>query len=230
MADTFHHFSPDLFTFLEALTVNNNREWFNANKPTYESAVREPARAFVRTMADRLEAAESFLTADDRKMGGSLMRIYRDTRFSKNKAPYKTNVGIQFRHAAGKDVHAPGLYVHLSLDECFVGFGMWRPDREPLAKIREAIAEHAEDWTAINADPEFTAVWAPGGDALKRAPRGFDKDHPMIDEIKRKDFIVLAQLDREVFTRPGLVDTVMSLYELGYDYCGFLCAAIGQPF
>jgi uncharacterized protein (TIGR02453 family) len=226
----FSHFDPAVFSFNEVLLANNNREWFHANKAEYEASVREPARAFIRAVGERLEAADAFLTADDRKVGGSMMRVYRDTRFSKDKTPYKTNLGIQFRHAAGKDVHAPGLYMHLAPDECFVGIGMWRPDREPLLKIREAIAEQGEDWTATIGDEAFTSKFKQGGDSLKRAPRGFDKAHPMIDEIKRKDFIAMGEVDRDFFTTPGLVDRVMAYYEAGYEYCGFLCAAIGQPF
>lgn len=226
----FSHFEPSLFQFLDELTVNNNRDWFKANKARYEAEVREPARAFIRAMGARLAEAESFLTADDRKMGGSLMRIYRDTRFSKDKTPYKTNVGIQFRHAAGKDVHAPGLYLHLSGDEIFCGMGMWRPDKEPLRAIREAIAEAPEDFQAVVDDPAFSAHWRLGGESLKRAPRGFDKAHPAIDQIKRKDFIAVRDLTVEDVTTPGLVDRVMAAYESAYEFCGYLCAAIGQPF
>ncbi|MCA9543004.1 MAG: DUF2461 domain-containing protein [Myxococcales bacterium] len=229
MAD-FSHFQPSLFQFLDELTLNNNREWFQANKGRYEAEVREPARAFIRAMGARLEAAESFLTADDGKVGGSLMRVFRDTRFSKDKTPYKTNVGIQFRHAAGKDVHAPGFYLHLSPGEIFCGIGMWRPDKVPLQAIREAIAEAPEDYLAVVEDPDFAGAWRLGGEALTRAPKGFEKDHPAIEHIKRKDFIAVRDLQVEDVTAPGLLDRMMGWYDSGYDFCGFLCGAIGQPF
>ncbi|MCA9520487.1 MAG: TIGR02453 family protein, partial [Myxococcales bacterium] len=115
------YFGDETLDFLEELSLNNNRDWFTAHKPRYESFVRDPALAFVRAMAPRLERLAPSLIADDRKMGGSLMRIYRDTRFSKDKTPYKTNIGIHFRHKSAKDVHAPGLYVHVGLDGHFVG-------------------------------------------------------------------------------------------------------------
>lgn len=226
----FSHFTPALFDFLDTLALHNTREWFTEHKARYEADVRGPALDFVRAVGERLAEAESFLVADDRKLGGSLMRIYRDTRFGKDKTPYKTNVGIQFRHVSGKDVHAPGLYLHLAGDEIFLGMGMWRPDREPLRAIREAIAEDPDGWQAVLDDPTFKGTWRLGGESLKRAPRGFDPEHPAIAEIRRKDFIAICTLDRDAVTTPGLVDRVMAAYDAGYDLCGYLCAAIGQPF
>ncbi|MDX8392212.1 MAG: TIGR02453 family protein, partial [Mariprofundaceae bacterium] len=127
-------FSTASFDFLRQLSGNNNRDWFNTHKNTYEMTVREPARAFIRAMQPELaDFAPQFVT-DDRKVGGSLMRIYRDVRFSKNKLPYKTNIGIQFRHKQGKDVHAPGFYLHIEAEEVFVGAGIWHPDSGTLKK------------------------------------------------------------------------------------------------
>lgn len=172
-------FSPQLFEFLIDLTGNNDREWFNSNKPRYEEFVREPARAFIRAMATPLSKISRHLTADDRKLGGSLMRVYRDTRFSKDKTPYKTNVGIQFRHAAGKDVHAPGLYVHIALDSTFLGAGVWAPDGPALEKIRGKIDSEPKRWRRIMADDAFASLFEPRGSSLKRPPSGFAKDHPV---------------------------------------------------
>ena len=95
----FRGFGPDLGAFLEELREHNERSWFAANRERYEEAVREPARAFIRAMAPALAAISLHFRADDRKTGGALMRVHRDTRFSRDKTPYKTNVGIQFRHA-----------------------------------------------------------------------------------------------------------------------------------
>ncbi|PIP02194.1 MAG: TIGR02453 family protein, partial [Zetaproteobacteria bacterium CG23_combo_of_CG06-09_8_20_14_all_54_7] len=102
------HFTPATMAYLETLAANNNRDWFQEHKHRYEQDVREPALAFIEAVGARLPAIAPHFTADARKMGGSLMRVYRDSRFSKDKTPYKTNIGIQFRHEAGKDVHAPG--------------------------------------------------------------------------------------------------------------------------
>ena len=116
-------FSKSTFKFLDQLAANNNRTWFEENKPRYESLIREPALEFIEAMAPALKMFAPHFRADPRKMGGSLMRVYRDARFSRDKTPYKTNIGIQFRHELGKDVHAPGFYVHISTAECFLAVG-----------------------------------------------------------------------------------------------------------
>src|SRR3990167_4561282 len=121
-------FDSACLDFLGELAANNDKIWFEANKPRYESLVREPALAFIAAMAPHLAQFAPQFRADPRKMGGSLMRVFRDTRFSRDKTPYKTNIGIQFRHTLGKDVHAPGFYVHVALDECFFGAGCWHPE------------------------------------------------------------------------------------------------------
>ena len=107
-------FSAATFSFLEELAAHNNRAWFEANKSRYESVVREPALQFIAAMAPLLAEFAPHFRAEPRRVGGSLMRVHRDTRFSRDKSPYKTNIGIQFRHALGKDVHAPGFYLHVS--------------------------------------------------------------------------------------------------------------------
>jgi uncharacterized protein (TIGR02453 family) len=226
----FEGFPPDLFDFLVELTANNDRDWFNAHKDDYERALREPARAFVRAMGERLEKVAPHLVADDRRAGGSLMRIYRDTRFSGDKTPYKTNVGIQFRHEAGKDVHAPGLYVHFDLEEAFVGAGMWMPPTEALNAIRAKIDAEPERWTAITRDPTFVDTFRQSGDSLKRPPRGFDKDHPLIEDLKRKSFILVHDLDPADAESPELVDRVTELMRRAKPYCDFICEAVGLPF
>ncbi len=224
----FDHFSEDLFGFLDELTLNNNREWFTANKARFESDARGPVLAFIRAMGERLGDLSPHLVADDRKSGGSMMRIFRDVRFSKDKTPYKTNIGIQFRHSAGKDVHAPGAYLHLGTEEFFVGVGMWRPESSALKAIREAIDEHQDRYMGIVNG--LVGTLNRGGDSLKRPPRGWSKDHPLIDELKRKDHIAICDVDPEMLMAPGALDYVMERFMAGRDYCKFLCDAIGQPF
>ncbi len=119
---------PSFFEFLEQLAANNNRPWFAKNKSRYEEQVLGPALEFIRAFQPRLKKIAPHFVASDRRMGGSLMRIYRDTRFAKDAKPYKTNVGIQFRHELGRDVHAPGFYVHIAPGECFLALGLWRPE------------------------------------------------------------------------------------------------------
>ncbi len=122
---TFSGFPIGLLHFLDELSRNNKREWFQANRSRYEQDVLQPALAFIETMAKPLEKISPHFCAVPKRMGGSLMRPYRDVRFSKDKRPYKTNVGIQFRHEAGRDVHAPGFYFPIEPDEAFLGVGIW---------------------------------------------------------------------------------------------------------
>src|SRR5919112_754543 len=114
-------FGPELFGFLAELRAHNDRDWFAANKERYEGDVLEPALAFIEDFEPHLRAISPHLRADARRVGGSLFRIYRDTRFSKDKTPYKTTAGIYFRHEQGKDVQAPGFYLHLAPGEVFAG-------------------------------------------------------------------------------------------------------------
>jgi uncharacterized protein (TIGR02453 family) len=223
-------FGPETIEFLADLSSHNDREWFEANRDRYESAVREPALAFIRAMKPLLKSISKQLVADDRKLGGSLMRVHRDTRFAKDKRPYKTNVGIQFRHSGGKDVHAPGLYLHIAPDECFLGMGSWRPEPKVLDAYRALILEDPKRWKRVTGDAALTKLWSFGGESLKRPPRGVAPDHPCIDDLKRKDFILGADLDVEDVFSPKLDEKLIKRFATGKKYMQFLCDAIEAPF
>jgi uncharacterized protein (TIGR02453 family) len=222
-------FTPDTFTFLRELQAHNERDWFVAHKPRYESLVRAPALHFIEAMAPALARFAPQFRADARKVGGSLMRVYRDTRFARDKTPYKTNIGIQFRHAAGKDVHAPGFYVHVAADDegCFFAAGCWHPESDVLRDIRQAIADQPERWLAARDDKKFTRHWALGGDSLQRPPRGFDADHPAIDDLRRKDFIALASLSEAEVTSRDFVKLTGARFAETEPLMRFLCGALG---
>ena len=162
-----NHFSEDTFSFLRELSENNTRDWFAEHKDDYEKQVREPAFSLIEEIAPQLKTLSPHFVAKASKMGGSLMRVYRDVRFSKNKQPYKTNIGIQFRHEVGKDVHAPGFYLHIEAHEVFVGAGIWHPDSDTLKKIRTYIDAHPTRWEDGRDDAAFTKAFALAGDTLK---------------------------------------------------------------
>ena len=223
-------FGKGLIRFLRELDRNNDRAWFEANRERYETDVREPALAFVRSMARHVEAVSPRLTASDRKVGGSLMRIHRDVRFSRDKRPYKTNVGIQFRHADGRDVHAPGLYVHVDPGSVFLGAGLWRPATPALRAIRKAIDEDPKGWLRVRDGKTFRRSWSPAGDSLARAPRGVRPDHPMIEDLRRKDHIAVCDLSAADVVRPDLVPLVARRFREARPYMAWLAAAIGLPF
>ena len=220
-------FEPRTIKFLEGLGENNNREWFKANKTRYDEDVLDVALRFIQSMQDPLATIAPHFTAVATRVGGSLMRVYRDTRFSKNKLPYKTNIGIQFRHERAKDVHSPGYYVHISVDEVFIGVGMWRPDSIPLRQIRERIAARPGEWTRAIGAPAFKRQFNLPGESLQRPPRGFDKEHPQIDDIKRKSFIAVRDLEVSDCLQPQFQRSVESSFKQAAQYMEFLCKAVG---
>ncbi len=147
------HIGPEFFDFLRQLSRNNDRDWFNANKERYLSSVRDPMLQLISDFGPRLQKISRHFTADPRPVGGSLFRIYRDVRFAKNKAPYKTHAAAQFRHKRGKDVHAPGFYLSLAPGEVHAGCGIWHPDSASLKAIREALVARPRGWkNAIRAE------------------------------------------------------------------------------
>lgn len=226
----FKGFPAEALRFLDELDDNNNREWFAENKDRYEALIREPALDYIATMQAPLAGLSDHFRAIPKKMGGSLMRVYRDTRFGKDKRPYKTNVGIQFRHEQGKDVHAPGYYLHLAPDGCFLGVGIWRPESAALAGIRERIAFRPKEWQSVSRSPAFKRRFALGGESLKRPPRGYRADHPMIIDLKRKDFIAAMDFDFERALKPGFVKWTTDQWKAASPFMAFLCAALEVPY
>lgn len=222
-------FTPDLFAFLRDLADNNEREWFHANKARYEEAVREPALEFIQAFGPRLNTISPHFEANAKTVGGSLFRIQRDTRFAKDKTPYKQNTGLHFRHERAKDAHAPGYYLHLQPRECFFGFGLWSPEPKVAQQIRLYMSEHREDWQRITGAKSFQDFTL-GGDLLKRPPKGFDKDDPMLDEFKRKSFIATRPLTQSEITKVDFIDRFEQLCHVGDDFMAYLCAAVGVKF
>ncbi len=166
-------FSPRAFAFLAELAANNDREWFRANKSRYLADARDPALRFIGDFAGPLRRISPHFRADPRAQGGSLFRIYRDTRFSRDKSPYKTHIGIHFRHEAAKDAHAPGFYLHIEPGNCFMGGGVWHPAGPALRRIREGIDEDSQGWKRASRGRRFRERFELAGDSLVRAPRGF---------------------------------------------------------
>lgn len=223
-------FEPETLAFLDELSANNNREWFKENKSRYEEQVLDIALRFIQAMQDPLADIAPHFVAQPTRIGGSLMRVYRDTRFSKNKLPYKTNIGIQFRHEQAKNVHAPGYYVHIDPEQVFVGVGMWRPESDALRSIRERIGAKSAEWKRVVGDKNFRRHFALGGESLTRPPRGFDKDHELIEDIKRKSFMGTRELQLSDALSPQFQRTVESSFKAAEPFMRFLCRAVGVPF
>lgn len=187
-------FNRKTFKFLKELNANNNREWFTANKQRYEDEVRTPALNYIESMTQHMAKISPYFVVSAKKVGGSLMRVHKDIRFSKDKTPYKTNVGIHFKHARGKDVHAPGFYLHLEPGELFIAAGIWRPESSTLKNVRTLIDEYPDEWKGLTRKVTGKSGYQFDGDSLKRPPMGFSKEHPLLDDLKRKDFIVVKKL------------------------------------
>ena len=189
-----------------------------------------PALQFIEDFEARLHKVSPYFVASAKKSGGSLFRIHRDVRFSKDKSPYKTYTGIQFRHEAGKDAHAPGFYLHLQPKEVFVGVGTWRPDTPTVTAIREGIVADPTGWKRAIGGKRFKDNFELSGESLKRPPRGFDGDHPLVDDLKRKDFIAVRKLSQKEVCAPTFDRDLAAMFRAGAPLMKFLCESADVPF
>jgi uncharacterized protein (TIGR02453 family) len=230
MAKNTAYFTADLFRFLQELKAHNERDWFQSNKERYERSVRDPFLAFVAELAPRLKKVSTHFVADPRPVGGSMMRIYRDTRFSKDKTPYKTAVMAHFWHAKGKEGATPAFYLRLAPGDSVVGAGIWRPEPGALKRIRKAIVDDSKTWQRIREGRDFRSSCGMAGESLKRPPPGFDVNHPFIDDIKRKDFATSAALEDRRVIGPKLMDDLLDAFRTSSPFLAFLTKAIGLPF
>lgn len=220
------YFDEDAFAFFRALARNNNRPWFHAHKARYLSAVRDPFLRLIADLADPLAQLAPHYRADPRPVGGSLFRIQRDTRFAADKKPYKTWAGARFFHVRAREVPAPSFYLHLEPGSCFVGAGLWHPDPPVRRRVREFMVDNPGAWSAITGAPAFRRRFALDGDSLKRPPRGFPPEHPLIQDLKRQDFVATRALDDAVFTSPRLLHGVVTSCKGLVPLVDYLCAAL----
>jgi len=226
------YFTPALFDFLAELAEHNDRSWFKANQERYESVVRQPALAFIEDVGEPLYRVSRHLVADPRKVGGSLFRIQRDTRFARDKTPYKTQVGIHFRHVATReDVHAPGFYLHLEPRASQAWVGLWHPSADDAQAIRRAIAGGPAAWKRAVRGGKFAEVYGDlTGDSLSRPPRGFDPGHPLMEDLKRIDFGAGVRLRQSEVTSARFLDTYLATVRAGVPLMRFLCRALDLAF
>jgi len=211
---TFRGFRPEAVEFLAELSQNNDRAWFQPRKADFERLLKGPLEGLCIALDEAFRSRGVPLLADPAK---SPFRIYRDVRFSKDKSPYKTNVGASFPYAErgpdGEPLPAGdrrgGGYFHLSPGEIFVGGGMWHPDPGPLAAWRAAVTDDPGRVHAAVHDPAFVAHFQTiGGDRYKRMPAGLPADHPDAELLLLKDVTFGRRLsDKEAYS-PSLPDIV----------------------
>ena len=227
------YFTPAVFKFLTELEHNNEKVWWEDNKDRYITVIREPALEFINDFDKQLKKISPHFMADSRTVGGSLMRPYRDVRFSKDKTPYKTNVGIQFRHEGGKDVHAPGFYLHLEPGMNFAGAGMWHPEAKVARQIRQAINDDPAGWKKAAKGKAFADTWSIDQheeEYLKRVPKEFAEDHPYPEDLRMKSFTAGTTLTQKQVTTAGFDAELGGMFKKSAGYTEFLCNAIGVPF
>ena len=202
-------FTAETMRFLRALKRNNRREWFNAHRDDYETYVRQPMTAIVERLAVDLRAFAPELVVNPKV---SIYRIYRDTRFSDNKTPYKTHVAASFPTRGLQKHEGAGVYFHISPDEVWIGGGMYAPQAPQLYAVREHIAGHVKQFRAIIESPGFRKQFgALEGEKLKRVPRSFAKDHPAAEFLKHRQFLAGADLPPALATSPRFYKTLLTL-------------------
>jgi uncharacterized protein (TIGR02453 family) len=223
------YFSSALFDFLRELKAHNNRDWFQKNKSRYERDVRDAALRFIEDVAPRLSKLSPHLLADPRPVGGSLFRINRDIRFSADKSPYKTAVGMSFGHDRGGHDAAPGLYLQLAAGDSFAGGGVHMPETRTLNRIRDAIVRDPAAWKRVVSAPRFAPMVAERGETLKRAPQGYDPDHPFVDDLKRKSYVWHTMFSEREVCAPDFIEAYVDACRTANPFNRFLAAALGVP-
>jgi len=190
------------FQFLKKLAKNNNREWFEANKKEFKTHEADVKQFFAAVMEG--------LKATDEIEKMKVFRIYRDVRFSKDKTPYKAHLAGSFSRAGARK--RGGYYIHLKPGESFIAAGFWEPNKEDLLRIRKELEFDATAFRETIGEKSFKKVWGEiVGDAVKTAPKGFDREHPNIDLIKRKQFIFVRKFsDKEVLSKDFAKNVVKS--------------------
>jgi uncharacterized protein (TIGR02453 family) len=216
----------ETLNFIKDVAENNNREWFAANKDVYEAA-KADVLALVTALIPELAKVDPLLSAEaDPKK--SLLRIYRDVRFSKNKDPYKNNFGIWFS-AKSKGGNEPGYYLHIQPGKSFIAGGYWMPDAPHLKLIRQEIDYNIGDFKEIINEKDFRKNFKLGVEnALKNAPKGYDPADPNIEFLKLKSFEATTKIDDEEFLKPNLVNKLISSFKTVQPLVAFLRNAIEQ--
>lgn len=225
------YFTDKTFKFLRALKRHNDREWFHAHKEDYENHVRGPFLRLLTDLQPALKEVSEHFRADPRPSNGSLFRIYRDTRFANDKAPYKSWQGARLFHERRKQVAAPSFYLHLEPGECFIGAGLWHPEPETQRRIRQFIFENPGGWQAAAHAPAFARRYDfEASEMLVRPPRGFPADFEFIEDLKHKNFVAVRSLDDDAMLGPKLRQTLEKDLAGLAPFVDYLCAALDLEF
>ncbi|WP_294318547.1 DUF2461 domain-containing protein [uncultured Chryseobacterium sp.] len=215
--------SPEVFGFLKKLSQNNNREWFSEHKNLYVES-QQNVIAFLESLITKMSGFDEELAKIDAKK--ALFRIYRDTRFSKDKIPYKTNFGASL--GMGKGSQKGGYYLHLEPGKSFIAGGIYMPESSVLKELRKEISLYSEEFLAIINNNDFKKHFPEMDqeDKLKKIPQGFEKDDPMAEYLKLKNFIVVYDLKDEEVLDKNAVKNLTNIFKLMKPLNDFLNAPL----
>jgi len=225
------YFSASSLAFLHDLAVHNTKTWFDAHKTDYEHHVRVPFLRLITDVQPVLAHISPHFRADPRTVGGSLFRIHRDCRFSRNKSPYKTWQGARLFHYRHKQVPAPSFYIHLAPNDSFVGGGIWHPDSHTQRRIRQFIFDNPAHWqTAAHAPSIKRRYQFENSEKLVRPPTGFPADFPFIDDLKLRNWVLFRPLSDNTITGANLRQTLTRNLKQLAPFMDYLCAALELEF
>ncbi len=220
------HFTPDALKFLRGLKRHNDRAWFEPRKPIYERELKAPMLALIEQVN---HALASFAPDHVRPPHKSLFRIYRDTRFSSDKRPYKTHIAAWWACAGMDKTSGAGFYFHVSSTETVIAAGVYMPAPEQLLAIRRYLADHHAEMRALLASRKLRAAMSEfEGNRLTRPPRGFSADSPALDLLLCRQWGVSATLPAESATRPTLLREITSRFALAAPIVHLLNHAISS--
>ena len=207
---TFPGFPQDAITFFEEIALLNDKVWFDENKARFHEAVQQPAQAFVAALGERLATLIPGIQYNTSLNGsGSIMRIYRDTRFSKDKTPYKTNLGVVWWEGPGKKMEEPGYYFQLDREGAWLANGMYSFPKDTLVAYRKTVAHNKRGVALVEvlARAQQAGLTISGSGEYTRVPAGYDKEHPRGDLLKKKGLVTISPgIGIDVITSPALVD------------------------
>jgi uncharacterized protein (TIGR02453 family) len=219
---------PSALAFLKDLSAHNDRKWFDANRDRADEELVEPARVLVQGLLAELKKPFPRIAGSDAKVGGSLTRLNRDTRFGKDKRPYHTHLGLHFWHASGKKMEVPGFFLRFDPDEVLIATGMHAPEPPELARIRRAIDAEPARWQKAACNAKFLKAWGGlEGESLKRVPAPWPPDHRFAEDLKRKDYTAFARWKAADITKAGFAARAVKQWKASEPLMAFLCGALG---
>lgn len=225
------YFNDHSLRFLRALARHNDRDWFQAHRDDYEQHVRAPFLQLLTDLQPDLAAVSLEFRAEPKVVGGSLFRIHRDTRFARDKAPYKPWQGARLFHARSKEVATPAWYLHLQPGESFIAAGIWHPEPPVLRQLRQFIVDNPAGWERAAHAPAFARRYPLSeAERLVRPPRGFPADFPRIDDLRNRNFVVARPLDDALMTGPRLRQQLAGDLKRTAPFMDYLCAALDLSF